>query len=143
DSGKGEVLTGFGTSIEHIVLNTTDPSSSLPEGERATIKHPHPILGDFNVRKALSMAIDRELLNEIGYGDTGKATCNYINAPEIYASDNDECLVQDVEGAKALLEEAGWEVGPDGVRVKDDMRLSFLYQTSINAVRQDFQALIK
>ncbi len=142
-AGKGDVLTGYGTALEHIVLNTTDPSPSLPEGERATIKHPHPILGDFKVRKALSMAIDRQLLDEIGYGETGKPTCNYINAPEIFASDNTECLTQDIEGAKALLEEAGWTVGPDGVRTKDGMRLSLLYQTSVNAVRQDFQALIK
>ena len=31
----------------------------------------------------------------------------------------------------------------DGVRAKDGVRLSILYQTSTNAVRQDFQALIK
>jgi peptide/nickel transport system substrate-binding protein len=48
-----------------------------------------------------------------------------------------------VEGAKALLEEAGWTVGADGVREKDGMKLKLLYQTSTNAVRQDFQALIK
>ena len=142
-AGKGEVLTGYGTAFEHLVLNTTDPSPSLPEGERATVKHPHPILGDFNVRKALSLAIDRQLLNEIGYGDTGKPTCNYINAPAIYASDNTECMVQDIEAAKALLDAAGWVPGPDGVRVKDGQRLRLLYQTTVNAVRQDFQALIK
>ncbi len=34
-------------------------------------------------------------------------------------------------------------MGADGIREKDGMRLKLLYQTSINAVRQDFQALIK
>ncbi|MEM1201492.1 MAG: ABC transporter substrate-binding protein, partial [Pseudomonadota bacterium] len=42
-----------------------------------------------------------------------------------------------------LLDEAGWKPGGDGVRMKDGKRLSLLYQTSTNAVRQDFQALIK
>ena len=53
------------------------------------------------------------------------------------------CEVQDIEGAKALLEEAGWVLGNDGVRTKDGVRLSVLYQTSTNAVRQNFQALVQ
>ena len=51
--------------------------------------------------------------------------------------------MQDIEGAKRLLDEAGWRPGPDGIRQEDGIRLSILYQTSTNAVRQDFQALIK
>lgn len=141
--GKGKLEVDFGATVEHLQLNLTDPSPDLPEDERSTVKHPHPILSDFKVRKALSMAIDRQLLNEIGYGKTGRATCNMVPAPKIFAADNTECLTQDIEGAKALLEEAGWKVGPDGVRVKDGKRLKLLYQTSVNAVRQDFQALIK
>jgi peptide/nickel transport system substrate-binding protein len=141
--GKGEFIYAFGTLVERIEMNMTDPSPSLPEGERATVAHPHPILSDIRVRKALSMAIDRDVLVEIGYGNAGRATCNLVPAPAMFASDNTDCLVQDVEGAKALLEEAGWKVGPDGIRVKDGARLKLLYQTSVNAVRQDFQSIIK
>ena len=141
--GKGEFIYAFGTLVERIEMNMTDPSPSLPEGERATVAHPHPILSDIRVRKALSMAIDRDVLVEVGYGNAGRATCNLVPAPAMFASDNTDCLVQDVEGAKALLEEAGWKVGPDGIRVKDGARLKLLYQTSVNAVRQDFQSIIK
>jgi peptide/nickel transport system substrate-binding protein len=142
-AGKGQAISAFGTLVERIEVNMTDPSPNLPEGERSTAKHPHPILSDIRVRKALSMAIDRELLVEVGYGRAGRATCNIVPAPAIYASDNTDCLVQDIAGANALLDEAGWVKGADGVRTKDGMRLSLLYQTSTNAVRQDFQALIK
>lgn len=142
-AGKGVAMSAFGTLVERIEMNMTDPSPDLPEGERATAKHPHPILTDMRVRKALSMAIDRELLTEIGYGKAGRPTCNLVPAPEIFASDNTDCLTQDIEGAKALLEEAGWTVGAGGIREKDGKKLSLLYQTSTNAVRQDFQALIK
>ncbi|SNT76574.1 peptide ABC transporter substrate-binding protein [Paracoccus seriniphilus] len=142
-AGQGKLVTGFGTLVERIEMNMTDPSPDLPEGERSTTKHPHPILSDERVRRALSMAIDRELLTEIGYGQAGRATCNLVPAPELFASDNTDCLTQDVEGAKALLEEAGWVMGSDGVREKDGKKLSLLFQTSVNAVRQDFQALIK
>jgi peptide/nickel transport system substrate-binding protein len=143
EGGKGTPISAFGSLVERIEMNMTDPSPNLPEGERATAKHPHPILSDVRVRKALSMAIDRPLLVEIGYGQAGRPTCNLVPAPAIYASDNTECLTQDIEGAKALLEEAGWTVGADGIREKDGMKLSLTYQTSTNAVRQDFQALIK
>ncbi|MCR8549765.1 peptide ABC transporter substrate-binding protein [Salipiger sp. P9] len=144
EGGTGTPVSAFGTLVERIEMNLTDPSPDLPEGERSTIAHPHPILSDFKVRKALSMAIDRALLTEIGYGQAGRPTCNLVPAPALYASDNEECLTQDLEGAKALLEEAGWtDTNGDGVREKDGMKLSLLYQTSTNAVRQDFQALIK
>ncbi|WP_045389069.1 peptide ABC transporter substrate-binding protein [Falsirhodobacter sp. alg1] len=142
-AGKGEAIKTFGTQVERIEVNLTDPSSSLPEGERSTDAHPHPFLSDVRVRRALSMAIDRQLLSDIGYGEAGKPTCNLVPAPAAYASPNTECLTQDIEGAKALLDEAGWVPGSDGVREKDGMRLSLLFQTSTNAVRQDFQSIIK
>ncbi|SEQ38548.1 peptide ABC transporter substrate-binding protein [Thalassovita taeanensis] len=143
EAGKGKTVAGFGSLVERIEMNMTDPSPSLPDGERGTAKHPHPILSDMKVRKALSMAIDRDLLVEIGYGKAGRPTCNLVPAPAIYASPNTDCLTQDIDGAKALLDEAGWKVGAGGIREKDGKKLSLLFQTSTNAVRQDFQALIK
>ena len=142
--GKGQLVSAFGTLVERIMINMTDPSAELGD-ERSTAAHPHPFLSDINVRKALSMAIDRALLTEIGYGDAGRPTCNVLPAPEIYKSSaNDACLVQDIEGAKAVLEAAGWvDSDGDGVREKDGVKLSMLYQTSTNAIRQDFQAIIK
>ena len=142
-AGKGKVVADFGTSVERIMVNFTDVSPDLGE-RRGTADNPHPFLTDINVRKALSMAIDRNLLTEIGYGPAGTPTCNVLPAPAIYASTaNDGCLVQDIAGANALLDSAGWVKGADGVRAKDGVRLSMLYQTSTNAVRQDYQALIK
>ncbi|MDZ7908708.1 MAG: peptide ABC transporter substrate-binding protein [Gemmobacter sp.] len=142
--GKGKFVNAFGTLVERIEMNMTDPSPALPEGERSTTKHPHPFLSDIKVRKALSMAIDRNALVEIGYGGAGRPTCNLVPAPALYASDNTECLTQDVEGAKALLAEAGWtDTDGDGIVDKDGKKMSILYQTSVNPVRQDFQALIK
>ena len=144
EAGVGTPISAFGSLVERIEMNMTDPSPSLPEGERSTLAHPHPFLSNLNVRKALSMAIDRNLLVEVGYGRAGRATCNLVPAPQIYASDNTDCLTQDIEGAKALLEAEGYvDSNGDGVREKDGVELRVLYQTSTNAVRQDFQALIK
>ncbi|MEP3333043.1 peptide ABC transporter substrate-binding protein [Sedimentitalea sp.] len=143
EAGKGSNIVDFGTQVERIHVNLTDVNPDLGD-ERGTAKHPHPFLTDKAVRQALSMAIDNALLTEIGYGDFGKLTCNVLPAPAIYASTaNNGCLVQDIEGANKLLDDAGWVPGADGIRAKDGVRLSVLFQTSVNAVRQDYQALIK
>ena len=144
EAGKGVAIAGFGPLVERLEMNLTNPSPDLPPETRATVAEPHPFLSDFKVRKALSMAIDRELLTEVGYGKAGTPTCNLVPAPALYNSDNTECLTQDLDGAKALLDEAGWtDSDGDGTRDKDGVKLAILYQTSTNAVRQDFQALIK
>ena len=80
-AGKGQFVVAFGTLVERIEMNMTDPSADLPEGERSTAKHPHPILSDIKVRTALSMAIDRSILVEVGYGAGGSPTCNVVPAP--------------------------------------------------------------
>ena len=140
--GKGKTVAAFGTLVERIEMNLTDPSPKHGDA-RATTKHPHPYLTDIRVRKALSMAIDRELLVEIGYGPAGRPTCNLVPAPIAFASSNTDCIKQDMAGAKALLDQAGWRMGSDGVRAKDGVKMEMLYQTSTNAVRQNFQTLIK
>jgi peptide/nickel transport system substrate-binding protein len=143
-AGKGQFVVAFGTLVERLEMNLTNPSADLPEGERSTLKHPHPFLTDIRVRTALSKAIDRSILVEVGYGAGGQPTCNIIPAPDSWASDNPACIAQDMEGAKALLDEAGWKDSDgDGIRDKDGMKLSILYQTTVNPIRQDFQALIK
>ncbi len=143
--GKGKVVAGFGPLVERLMINQTDPDPKWGD-ERSTLKHPHPFLKVGSpVPKAMSMAIDRKLLVEIGYGKAGKLTCNVLPSPAIYASTaNDSCLVQDIEGAKKLLDDAGIvDTDGDGIREMNGVPLKVLYQTSTNAVRQDFQALIK
>ena len=46
EGGKGQAISAFGTLVERIELTLTDPSPDLPEGERSTVAHPHPILSD-------------------------------------------------------------------------------------------------
>jgi len=142
-AGQGTVVSAFGTSVERMHVNQTDPNPDLGD-ERGTVAHPHPFLTDPMVSRALSIAIDREILVEAGYGSAGQPTCNVLPAPAIYASsNNDWCLNYDPDEANRILDEAGWVMGDDGVRTKDGVRLSVLYQTSTNSVRQGTQALVK
>ncbi|WP_210213733.1 peptide ABC transporter substrate-binding protein [Mesorhizobium sp. M4A.F.Ca.ET.022.05.2.1] len=143
NAGKGRAVSTFSSAVEMLFINLTDPSPNLPPEERSTVKHPNPILGDLSVRKALSMAIDRAKLSEIGYGSRGKPTCDWVPAPPIYAAGNTGCLSQDIPGAQRLLDEAGWKPGPAGVREKDGKKLKLTFVTTMNAVRQQFQAILK
>ena len=146
-AGKGVVVTGFGTSVERLMVNQTNDDPSLGLDKRSLYldgSNPHPFLSDPAVRRALSLAIDRQILVEAGYGAAGQVTCNVLPAPAVYASTaNDECKAQNVDEANRILDEAGWMRGDDGVRAKDGVRLSILYQTSTNSVRQGTQALVK
>ena len=147
DGGKGTIETTFASIIEHLVVNFTNPDPALGDRRSEWLDgdNPHSFLTDLAVRKALSLAIDRGHIAEQLYGSTGRATCNIISAPANYASpNNDECLIQNIEEAKTLLDEAGWLPGHGGIREKDGVRLKTLYQTTANnPVRQMTQELIK
>ncbi len=144
-NGIGTVVTAFGTSVERLHLNQFNPDPALGDIRSTAEAGPHPFLTDPIVGQAMSMAIDRSLLVEIGYGAGGQPTCNVLPAPELYASTaNDDCLVQDIDGANALLDEHGIvDTDGDGIREYNGTPLRVLYQTSTNAVRQDTQALVK
>ena len=145
-AGRGEVLSAFGTFVERLVVQKTNPDPALGE-RRSTYAdggNPHPFLSDPAVTRALSLAIDREILVDAGYGKAGRVTCNILPAPPVYASTaNEWCRRRDVSAANRLLDAAGWVRGSDGIRARDGVRLSILYQTSTNSVRQGTQALIK
>lgn len=135
-AGRGEFVSAPGNLIERLVLNLSDPSPDLPAEERSTRQHPHPILSDPRVRKALSLAIDRQKLAEIGFGPLGTPACGLMGPDQ-------PCPTQDLEAARSLLDEAGWLVGGNGVREKDGRRLHLLFQTSQGTVRQEMQSIIK
>ncbi|BDW86063.1 MULTISPECIES: peptide ABC transporter substrate-binding protein [Roseicyclus] len=143
--GNCTVVTAFGTSVERLHLNQTNPDPALGDARSTVEGGPHPFLTNPIIGQAMSMAIDRALIVEIGYGAGGQPTCNVLPAPELYASTaNDACLVQDIPGAIALLDGAGIvDSDGDGIREYEGTPLRVLYQTSTNAVRQDTQALIK
>lgn len=88
----------------------------------------HPALADVRVRQALNYAADcGEIATEL-MGGLVKCRIDLVNPP------NDDPGLKpypyDPERAKALLDEAGWVPGPDGVRAKDGVRLSLNFDTT-------------
>lgn len=148
EGGGGTVVSAFSTTVERLVLNQTNPDPSLGDlrSEYADGANPHPFLTDPVVGRALSLAIDRGTLARTGYGEqAGRPTCNVWPAPPAQAStNNDECLVRNLDLAKEILHNAGIvDSDGDGVREREGVPLRILFQTSTNSVRQDAQELIK
>jgi peptide/nickel transport system substrate-binding protein len=139
--GKGRTEIGLAGDIEHIQCNTTDPWTEV-DGERSSTKTKHPSLNDPAVRQALSLLVDRSSVQEQLYGRQGQAAANFLNAPSRFASKNTKWEFN-VDKANAILDAAGWKRGSDGIRAKDGKKLKFVYQTSINPVRQKTQAIVK
>ena len=139
--GKGKVRLTQGAGCEHIQLNNADPWTEV-DGERASTKTKHPSLTDPAVRDALNLLVDRKSVQDHIYGRTGIATANWVNNPPRFVSNNTSYEFN-IDKASDLLEKAGWKKGADGIRAKGDVKLKYVYATSINQPRQKTQAIVK
>lgn len=145
-TGIGFINAGFAANVERLMINQTNPDPDLGDlrSEYDGGNNPHPFLTNTDIVRALSMAINRQELVDVGYGSGGQPTCNVWPAPPAQSTNNDDCLVQDIDGANALLDEVGAvDSDGDGIREYEGTPLSVLYQTSTNAVRQSNQELVK
>ena len=145
-STKAKMLTAYSSSTERIVINFADPDPRLGD-LRSDPSTKHPFFSDPVVRKALAMATDRRVVARQLYGDGvyGKPGCNIVTGVPAYESTATAsfCDTFDVAAAAKLLDDGGWKLGPDGVRAKNGVRLSGIFQTTVNDVRQKTQEILK
>jgi peptide/nickel transport system substrate-binding protein len=131
--GAGQQVLVPGIWNMAIDFNLSKPGDDDPSGAE-----PHPILGDIRVRQAISHAIDYDtLIKDVLNGQVAPSTSPF--AYGWYKCDIPRMFNYDVEKAKALLTEAGWVEGPDGIRVaqgaqyaEDGTRLSLELQGYTN-----------
>ncbi len=141
--GKGKVSSIFDSTIERIFFNFTDPHQATADGERSSLKFPHPFFTDKKVRRAFNLAINREAIATQLYGDAGAATTNVVVLPPQYNSPNTNYEFNLAQAA-ALLDEAGWvDSNGNGIRDKNGVEMKVLFQTTVNSVRQKTQAIVK
>jgi peptide/nickel transport system substrate-binding protein len=91
---------------------------------------------DLRVRQAISQAIDRQAIVDAILLGHGAAAYGPFPTKYKYYEPGVEAFNQfDTAAAEALLDEAGWIRGDDGVRAKDGQRLSFSIVNQADAVR--------
>ncbi|QLF68913.1 ABC transporter substrate-binding protein [Peteryoungia desertarenae] len=81
------------------------------------------VTSDFAIRRAINLGIDRNQLVEVallGHGSPASGP-----ADGLPWSNPEAALAFDLDQARKVLDDAGWSLGTDGVRVKDGQRAAF------------------
>jgi peptide/nickel transport system substrate-binding protein len=108
-----------------------DPDFVVFHEPAASIKHfpidnTRPYFADKRCRQAMMYALDRQrIIDDLWNGAAEVAHSNIPPNSQYYKADLKQYEF-DPEKAKALLDEAGWVVGADGIREKDGVKFSFL-----------------
>lgn len=111
-----KVIQMPGTGISYMPINVTSPP-----------------FDDIRVREATGLAIDQPAIVAAVYNGVGAPAHNFLISSLPEAEVNDDLNVYpDAERAGALLDEAGWVLGSDGVRMMGDERLSVSLITANN-----------
>ncbi|MGG1312295.1 ABC transporter substrate-binding protein [Cohnella laeviribosi] len=104
----------------------------------------HEALKDKKVRQAIAYGLDRQSI----YVDANQGAGAVANIPSspiswAYTEEGINPYKYDPEKAKALLDEAGWKVGADGIREKDGKQLTIHYLGSKKKDTDIFIAVAK
>lgn len=104
---------------------------------------PHPLFGSAKVRRALSMAIDRQSILDGYLGEYGVLASTDIS-PSLKWAYNDKIApyLYDPGEAVRLLEEEGWMPGPNGIREKGGRKFGFVLYTNAGNARRNFASVI-
>ena len=136
----GNVYSAGGTTVEGLNFNFSDPAKEV-DGQFSHKDTPHPIFSDIAVRRALNLAVPRQLIADELYAEGEQPTANVLAGLELFESPNTS-WTYDLEAAARILDEAGWVLDGD-VRAKNGVKLEFTLMTSVSSVRQKTQAIIK
>ncbi|OFN79382.1 ABC transporter substrate-binding protein [Corynebacterium sp. HMSC070E08] len=91
----------------------------------------HPLLHDKRVREAIIHGVDREEILRVLFSESYPLATPTVAETGLAYKDQSSAYTFDPEESKRLLDEAGWEPGPDGIRVKDGQRLVLRTNTAL------------
>lgn len=91
----------------------------------------HPLLEDIRVRQALIAGIDREAIVSSIFSEQYPLATSSLSQTALGYADQGDAYAFDPELANRLLDEAGWEPGADGIRVRDGERLHLVVNEAL------------
>ena len=105
---------------------------------------PHPLFGDTRVRQALTIAIDRQSIID-GFMGPEHATIVNTSLSPAYRELADTSLDPynyNPQRALAMLHDAGWSAGPNGILQKNGKKFSFELAAPVGNPRRNYAATI-
>ena len=129
-------IEGYELAAYETVDNRGFNLPALPEGtDEEGRQTGNDFTSDVRVRRSINLGIDRqEMIDHVlnGYGSPAYSVCDQLP----WYSEASEVAYDPKEAGK-LLDEAGWRMGPDGVREKDGVKASLnLLFSAGDSVRQ-------
>ncbi|RWJ31947.1 peptide ABC transporter substrate-binding protein [Mesorhizobium sp.] len=104
----------------------------------------HAVLKELPVRQAIYHAVDKAAIISTLYYGLPTATDSYVPQQSYYYNPGLPKHEFSLEKASALLDEAGWVKGSDGIREKNGVRLSFDNSTTVgNNLREQLQQVLQ
>jgi peptide/nickel transport system substrate-binding protein len=112
--------------------------------DRKAKTRPHAILSDANVRRAISMALDRQAMLTNVFKTSGRLAYGPFPTGVVLSDSTVATPPYDTAKAGALLDAAGWRRGPDGVRLKNGRPLALeLMVPTTSLIRMRYADLIQ
>lgn len=112
--------------------------------DRKSKTRPHPVLSDVNVRRAISMSIDRQAMLTNVFKTSGRLAYGPFPTGVVLSDTTVATPPYDTAKAGAMLDAAGWKRGPDGVRVKNGRPLAIeLMVPTTSLIRLRYADLIE
>ncbi len=125
-SGKPHIIVGLPTEGAAPLAQSKDMDLVKVRGSVFSLYlNTHsPNLKDARVRQALGWAIDRQEVVALGYNGLGVPAPSWFASHPAYPEAKETGFIKyDPARAGQLLDEAGWKLGQDGIRVKNDKPL--------------------
>lgn len=91
----------------------------------------HPLLQDIRVRQALIAGIDREEVVSSIFSAGYPLATSSLSSTALGYSEQVDAYAYDPDRAAQLLDEAGWTVGDDGIRVREGERLHLVVNEAL------------
>ena len=105
-----------------------------------SLRFRNEILSDITVRQALIAGIDRQEVVDVIYTENYPLATSILSQGAVGYVNTEEYFEYDADKAEALLDEAGWSLGADGIRAKDGVPLT-LVASEAGAQPRSFEAL--
>lgn len=134
EAGQVDIARDIDAPVEdqlkaHGIGIVAAPTSGVNNG--LAFRFRHPLLQDIRVRQAIIHGVDRQRIITTLFSDSYPLATSSLAHTALGYEDQSAAYTYEPETSAALLDEAGWLPGPDGIRTKDGQRLEFTVNYAI------------